>query len=71
MSLVCSGWWADREKTRRVHDEVRMLRNDGDNDQPPSHGVCLECRTVFIANLPAKPLAMASRRLKKKGRRRR
>lgn len=51
--LICSGWWADREKTRRVHDDVRVLR-EGPTDEPASHGVCRECRLAFIANIPRK-----------------
>mgnify|MGYP001616040709 CR=1 FL=1 len=52
MSLVCSGWWADRTKTARVHDEVRVLRDDGDNDQPSSHGICADCKDAFLDSLP-------------------
>ena len=51
--LICSGWWADKEKTRRVHDHIIVLR-DGDKRRSPSHGICAACKETFIANLPTK-----------------
>lgn len=51
--LVCSGWWADKEKTRRVHDAIVVLRA-GDKRRTPSHGICARCKDAFIANLPTK-----------------
>jgi hypothetical protein len=47
MQLICSGWWADRTKTRRVHDDVRVIHDDGEAG-PPSHGICADCREIFL-----------------------
>ena len=53
MRYLCAGWFADRTKTVRVHDDVKVLRED---EQPgmDSHGICYECRAAFLATLPKK-----------------
>jgi len=36
---------------RLTHAEDKLLHDDGKGG-PPSHGICIPCRDVFLANLP-------------------